>query len=272
MAILAICKGTKCYGTEMAECLARGLDYPIIGEEVVRDAAAELGVSAEDLQQHLGARPMLWDRFSAMRRTYLLALQAALADRVVEGNVVYHGLTGGLLLDDLPATLTLRCIAPMPMRVRAVVRESDMDEATAERYIRDIDAARSRWVKTIHDKEISDPGLYDLVVNLDNLTVGAACGMVRRMMRQPEYEVSDEVKGRLEAFRTTCHLKVALDQDDELRGLELDAEVDDGQALITGTVPARSSGKIGDRIAQTARSIPGVQDVTLEVEWFDPYP
>ena len=272
MAIIAICRGTKTYGTEMAQCLAQRLDYPVLGEEVVRDAAAHLGVSVEDLEERLTGRPKLWEPFSAMRRTYLLALRAALAERAMDGTLVYHGLTGGLLLDDLPATLTLRCIAPLGMRVRALMQEAGLGWAEAERYVRDVDAARSRWVRAIHDKEVTDPGLYDVVISLESLTVDAACGMIAGMLEQPEFELTDEVLEQLRDFRTASQVMLALHENEELRGMELVAEAEHGRVVVSGTAPARSSGKIGDRIAGTARTVPGVEDVKLKVEWFDPYP
>lgn len=272
MAIFGICRGTKTFGTELAECLARGLEYPVVGEEVVQNAARRMGVSVEQLEERMRGRPTLWEPFTSMRRMYVLALQAALAERVVEGNLVYHGLTGGLLLQGLPATLTVRCVAPMPMRIRAVVGSSDMDEATAERYIRELDEARAQWVRAIHSAEVADPGLYDVVVNLDHLTVDAACGMVARMVRQPEYEITDEVRAKLEDHRAACRVKLALVEDPELRGLELDATVERGRVVITGTAPLRSGGQMGDRIAELARAVPDVDEVHLRVDWFDPYP
>jgi hypothetical protein len=82
----------------MAECLAEGLGYPILGREVVQEAASGLGVPASLLEEKMWERPTLWDRLSSMRRVYMVAVQAALAERAVEGNLVYHGLAGGFLL------------------------------------------------------------------------------------------------------------------------------------------------------------------------------
>lgn len=272
MAIVAICRGTKTYGTELAECLAGSLDYPLLGEEVIRDAAATLGVTVEDLEKRMGGRPTMWGAFSSMRRTYLLALKAALAERVQESRLVYHGVTGGLLLNELPATLAVRCVAPMEMRVRAVMARSDMGWAEVERYIRDLDEARSRWARVIHNQDVADPNLYDVVVNLEQLTIPSACEMITGMIQQPEYELTEEVQAQLSDFVTESRVQLALVEDEELRGLELDAEAKGGSVVITGTVPARSSGLMGDRIAEAARTVPDVDDVNLRVEWFDPYP
>lgn len=272
MAIVAICRGTKTYATKLAECLADCRSFPILGEEVVRDAAAHLGVSVEDLQQRMSGRPNLWGPFSAMRRTYLMALKAALAERVVDGRLVYHGVTGGLLLNHLPATLTIRCVAPMEMRVRAVMARSDMTWADAERYIRDLDEARSRWTRVIHDADVADPHLYDVVLNMEHLTVDAACETICSMLEQPEFVFTDEVRAQLRDFLVESRVQLALVEDEDLRGLDLSATAREGHVEITGTVPARSSGVMGERIREATNAVPGVDDVNLRVEWFDPYP
>lgn len=272
MAILGICRGSKHFGMELAECLGRGLEYPILREEVVKDAAARLGVSAADLEEKMIGRPTMWEPFASMRRLYLLAMQATLADRVADGRIVYHGLTGGLLLAGLPATLTVRCVAPMEMRVRAVRGDSDMDEEAAERYIRDLDHARAHWARVVHGTDLSDAYLYDLVINLADLTVDAACGMIARIIRQPEYEITEDVLARLRDFRTACHVRLALAEDERLGSLELVVKVVDGRVEVKGELPVRTSDDVGDRISEVARGVLGVEEVRLNVDWFDPYP
>lgn len=272
MAIVAICRGSKAYGTQLAECLAGKLDYPVVGEEVVQDAAERLGVSVEDLQERMGSKPSLWEPFSAMRRTYLVALQTALAEHIVDGNLVYHGITGGLLLADAPTTLTVRCVAPLGMRIRTVMQESEMDWGVAERYIRDLDEARSRWVKVIHGTNLGDPDLYDLVLNLEHLSVEAACDMISAIVAQPEFEYGDDVRAGLRDFLTASRVRLALVEDERLRPLELNAAVDGGTVTISGTAPVRARHDVGDRITEAARAVPGVDDIHLQVEWFDPYP
>ncbi len=272
MAIIAICRGTKSGGAAMAECLANGLDYPVLGREVVQDAAAELGVPAQLLEQRMDARPTLWSRFSNLRRTYMVAIQAAMAEYAVEGDLVYHGLAGGLLLRGLPATLWLRLIAPMRYRKRVVMGESDMDDALAESYIREMDETRARWVKVMYGEDIGDPDLFDMVVSLDKLTIDGACSVVVKTVEQPEYTITDEIRSRLLNFRTACRVKLALVRDSELRSLELDARVEDGAVVITGEAPLMKGGRTGNRMVDLARSVQGVEEVRLKVEWFDPYP
>lgn len=255
----------------MAECLAGRLQYPLLGQEILQDAADRLGVSERLLEQKMSEPPPLWDRFLSVRRTYLIATQAALAERAVEGNLVYHGLTGGFLLPSTPATFRVRLIVPLDRRIRAVMQESGMDAAAAEAYIRDVDDARVRWVKVMHGADIMDPSLYDLVVNLRTMTVGDACAVAARAASQPEFAVTDSVKARLEDFRVACQVKLALVSDPEVGALDLDAEVERGTVVVTGEAPLLKTGWVGNRIVELAGAVPGVKEVRLKIEWFDPY-
>jgi len=256
----------------MAECLADRLGYPLLGREVVQTAAAELGVPAQLVEEKMKDRPSLWERFSSMRWTYIVAVQAALWEKAVAGNLVYHGLAGGLLLRDAPCLLCLRLIAPIERRIRVVMAESGMDAAMAERFIRDIDESRSRWVKAMYGEDIMDPALYDLVINLETITVAGACALTGRAIEHPGFEVSDAVRAKLQDLRLASRVKLSLVADPELRPLKLDARAERGVVSIFGQVPMRHGGRTGDRIAERARSVAGVEQVRLHVEWYDPYP
>jgi cytidylate kinase len=272
MAIVCICRGTKSGGRAMAECLAARLGYPVLGREVVQEAALELGVSAEALEEKMGDRPTVWSRFSSMRRAYVVAVQAALAERAAGGNLVYHGLAGGLLLRGLPGLFCLRLIAPLERRIQAVTDEFGMGAVEAERYIRDLDESRARWVKVMYGEDILDPALYDLVINLESVGVDGACALTARAVEQPEFTLTDWVRDRLDDFALSCRVKLALAGDADLRSMELDADAHGSVVVVTGQAPLRKGGRTGNRIHELARKVPGVHEVRIKVEWFDPYP
>ena len=272
MAVVCICRGTKSGGRAVAECLAERLGWPVLGREVLVEAASRLGVPAEALQEKMGDRPSLWGRFSSMRRTYIVAVQAALAERAVDGNLVYHGLTGGLLLRGAPAVFCLRLIAPLESRVRVVRAETGMTAVEAREYIQDLDASRARWVEVMYGEDVMSPRLYDLVINLATLTVEGACAIAAKALEAPELAVTDAVRTGLRDFSLACQVKLALAGDAELRALELDAAAEDGTVVVSGEAPLHKTGRTGERIVELARSVPGVRRVRLQVEWFDPYP
>ncbi len=272
MAIISICRGTKSGGQALAECLAEKLQYPIVAREVVQEASADIGVSEKDLSRGFERRPTMWNRHASDRRLYIAAVQAALAEHVVAGDLVYHGRAGQVLLRGLPGVLKVRLIAPMGDRVRKVMESREMDAATAEQYIRHVDGIRARWVKMMYGQDIEDPVLYNMIINLKTMTVPSACAVVRRAAEQPDFAITPEVKAKLVDFRLACRVKVALEAARDTRSLDLQVEADGGVIEVFGSVPALTSGQMGEQIVAAARSVPGVDEVRLKVEWFDPYP
>ena len=272
MAIISICRGTKSGGRALAECLAESLGYPLLGREVLQEAAERVGVPARDLQARMEEKPGILGLSTLLTRVYVAATRAALAEACAEGRLVYHGLAGGRLLQDVPGVLCVRLIAPMDLRVQNLMEAEGMDRASAEAYIRDVDDARERWVRVLYGEDIHDPAFYDVVMNLEAFSVPEACDIVCRLVEQPEFTVSGERLDDLTDFRVESQVQLALLEDLGTQTLELEAEVRRGKAVIRGQAPVLSTGEVGNRILEIVRAVPGVKEVSLQVEWFDPYP
>ncbi len=215
MSIITISRGTLSGGAATAECLAGVLGYRCVGREILLEAAGRIGVSEEDLSKKLEASPSRWARLTRERRTYLLAVQTALAEDCVAGNLVYHGLAGQFLLRDLPGVLAVRLIAPLEQRVRSLMGANQgMTQKAAEDFIHDVDEDRRRWVKLMYGADVEDLNLYDLTVNLEPISLEAACKIIAEAAAQPQYEVTAEVKTKLEAFAKACREKLKQAGDD----------------------------------------------------------
>ncbi|MFO7895128.1 MAG: cytidylate kinase-like family protein [Longimicrobiales bacterium] len=206
MAIITISRGTMSGGRAVAECLADQLGYPCVANRVVRDAALSLGLPEDVVREKFETTPHLWSRLNKDRQIYLLAMKAALADRCLKGDLVYHGLAGQFLLADLPAVLRVRLIAPMAKRIEYLTTEHHrLTVESAREFIENVDRERKRWVKVFFDADVEDPFLYDVTVNQRWLTVETACTGIAELAGHSIYEVTDEVRDKLEAFAARCH-------------------------------------------------------------------
>jgi cytidylate kinase len=277
MPVITISRGTMSGGQALADCLCGSLGAPCVGREaIVEQAAGKLGVSPELLTQKLENAPGLWERLTLERRRYVIAVQAALAEHVATGNLVYHGYAGQLLLRGVPAVVRVRLIAPMEMRIRAVMDRHDLRRDAAEAYIHQVDEERARWTKLIYDVDLSDPQLYDLVLNLENISIQSACHLVMETSKRPEFELTESVAAKLADFSLACRVKVALVTAAATRALELDVAARDGSVTVTGQAPEPAmlthvTSRFTREIEEVAAAVPGVKDVTLELEAFDPY-
>ena len=201
MPIITISRGSMSGGQTLAECVASALQIPCVGREILVAAAAKIGVSAEMLSSKLETSPGVWDRFTTERGLYVAAVQASLAELVAGGDLVYHGHAGHLLLRGLPAVLRVRLIAPIAMRLRAVMERQRLKPDAALAYIQKVDEGRIRWARFLYNVDLTDPGLYDLVLSLESMSIRSACSVVSATAKQPEFVVTDEVREEGRRFR-----------------------------------------------------------------------
>jgi cytidylate kinase len=212
VAIITISRGSLSGGRAVAECLAERLGYPNLADEILQEAAAKLGVSEEALRGKLETSPGLWARLKREQDRYLLALQTALAEACVSGDLVYHGLAGQLLLRGVRGVVRVRLIAPLAKRIAALTGgQHRMPAKAAEEFIRNVDQERKRWVRLVYGVDVEDPSLYDLTVNLRSLSLDAACAAIGEAASQPQYEITAEVQAELEAFAIACHQRLEAD-------------------------------------------------------------
>jgi len=276
MAIITISRGSMSGGEALAQCLAAELGYPCVARDILVEAAAKLGVSEETLSKKFEKSPGLWGRLTSDRRLYIIAVQAALIEHARSGDLVYHGHAGHLLLKGIPSVLRVRLIAPLEMRVRAVMERQHLGHDAAAEYIRAVDEDRIRWTKFLYGLDWRDPSLYDLVINLENMSIKTACVIIREAVRQPEFETTDAIRRKLEDFHLGCQVKVALAANPQTRGIEFEVQVSDGEVDIFGEMPAagmltHASRRGEQEIHKTASAVPGVKVVRIHLREFDAY-
>jgi cytidylate kinase len=276
MPLITVSRGSMSGGQKLANCVAEALGIPCLGREILVNASAKLGVPEQVLSKKMERGPGLWDRLTLERRIYVVAMQAALAEKIETGNLVYHGLAGQLLLRNVPAVLRLRLIAPLPARIRTVMQRQGLSQQAAEQYIKDVDENRIRWARFMYDVDLQDPQLYDMMINLERMSLPSACNIVVEAARQPEFEITESVRAQLADFALTCRVKVAFATHPASRGLDLEVTANDGNIEVIGEVPqpvmlTHASSRWEQELRQIAKSVEGVQRVDLSIRPFDAY-
>ncbi len=268
MAIVTISRGSMSGGEALAKCLACRLGYPVLGREVLVEAAARLGVTEDVLREKIQTSAGLFEKLTADRYVYLVALQSALADQCVSGDLIYHGNAGHFLLKDVPNVLRVRLIAPMSMRVRAVMDRQGLSPEAAQDYIRYVDQERIEWTKFVYGVDWRDPRNYDLIVNLRRVSIESACAMVSGVVKSPAYATTEDVKKKLKDFAMACRVKVALVAKPICQHCRFDVQADDGKIEIvwqpaTSEATLRPAEATEEEIRQAAKMVEGVKEITL---------
>jgi len=261
MAIITISRGSLSGGQRLAGCAATNLGYRLVSrEDLVREAVALYGVGEEKLLHGLEHAPSLWDRFRIDRRIYLTVARATLCHLIREGDVIYHGFAGHLLLRGVKNLLRVRIIVPMRERIRAACEEHGFTEGAAEAYIRKRDDERISWTRFLYGIEWGDPALYDLTVNLEQLTIETACSLLAGLACRPEYKWGEEHRqqvGDLELAART-HARLLLNPKIGAAAAKLEVKAEGGVVTLAGVLP--SEGLVAEVLA-TCRQIADIKEI-----------
>ncbi len=261
MSVITISRGSFSGGKMLAECLAAKLGYRCIDRDVIVERAAAHGVSQQELRDALERPPGFLERFTHHRYKYLALVQAALTEEVRTGKAIYHGLAGHLLLGGGRHILRTRIIAPMDFRIRLVRDRLKYGQSEAIVYIQKMDQQRRRWTSFLYGVDWESPTLYDMVLNLEYMTIDTACHIISSASRQRCFEFTPACRMALENLALASKVKAVLAITPSTEDLELEVTAENGVVAIQGKVPRLDLLK---EVQQVAKSVPGVTDVNLD--------
>jgi cytidylate kinase len=271
MAIITISRGTMSGGEALANTLAEKLGIPAISQEILQDAAGRFGISQSRLLQQLEKSKGLIPGLSPERGLYLTAIQLSLAERACQGSFVYYGHAGHLLLKGVPQVLKVRVIAPLNRRAQKMAETQKITLEEARKIIEKMDEGRIKWTRFLYDLDWRDPALYDLVINLDAITIESAREIILCALKQVEFRESSASSTVLEDFLLASQVKAQLATNDLTKGLVLDVAAEEGVVTIngsfeTGGIFPGGKHRIKQALIAAAEQVPGVKKVLIGVE------
>jgi cytidylate kinase len=270
MPIITISRGSLSGGTALAECVAQRLGYGCVSREVLVEAAAKYGVPEAKLSDFLDKVPGFWERLTVSRRLYLLFIQAMMCEFAQQGNLVYHGHAGHLLLKGIDHVLKVRLIAPLAYRITAVMERQGVSPKAALHYIQQVDEERRRRMRDLFEVDWRDPALYDVVVNLEEMSLETAADVVVSLAQHTEYQPTVVSQKALDDLTLRCRVQAAIAAYPATIGIMVEAQADGGSVRLAGVVECN---ELHEDIIHIAQTVPGVQEVisALEVRPIFPY-
>lgn len=264
MSIITISRGTKSGGLELADCLAKRLGYKQLSrEQIIAESAKKYNFMEKFLSEKLEKAPSLWQKFTNEHKRYMVFIRCALLQCIKEDNLIYHGYAGQMLLKGLPHVLKLRITAPLSYRIKSVKAEFNFSDEQAIAYIAKVDQQRKRWVKMLYNEEWYDPSLYDMCLNLQNMSIETICNMVAVAVEQQEFKTSDTARIILENMSLECEVRAAMQSDDTIWGShDVTVSAYDGIVTLRGSV---KNGELRDLIVETVQKVKGVKKCDSEI-------
>jgi len=104
---------------------------------------------------------------------FVAHLRRVVATAAQQGKAVFVG-RGAQFLLPRPRLLAVGITAPMTFRVQRIMAEKRMNEGDARQFVREADEGRREFVKRYFRRDINDPLLYDLVINVQHIGMAKA--------------------------------------------------------------------------------------------------
>jgi len=238
MAIITISRGCCSHGQEIAEKAAEILQYECLSQEFLMEASQFFRVPEKKLMASIHDAPGFLERITHAREKFLSCIQAALLEHVKKDNVIYHGYAGHLLIPGIQHVLKVRVIAEMEDRIALLRDRRKMSRKEAMDFIETEDRHRADWNHHFFKTDMSDPRLYDMILNIGRLRVQEACEIIATAARSEAYRTTPASEKAIRDLALGSHVKAAL-QD------ICDAEVTSNDGIVHIKVQGQKLRKTG---------------------------
>jgi cytidylate kinase len=198
MSIITISRGSYSRGKEVAEKLAKKLNFECISRDIILETCAEFNIPEIKLIRALHDAPTVLERFQHGKDRYLCYFQYALLKHVQSGNVVYHGLAGHYFLNDISHVIKTRIISDMNHRIQEEMKRTDISEKEARFLLKKDDEERRKWGLQVYGTDTWDSRLYDMVLHINSLTIDDAVQILYETAQKPQFQATEKSQKALD--------------------------------------------------------------------------
>ena len=265
MAIITIARQIGSLGHETAANVARRLNYTLVDQAKLQQAAEEYGMLKSELEEVHERRPTLVTRYLTMRhRAYLDMIQTIIYRYARADDVVILARGATVLLSDVPSALHVNMFAPLERRVEVVMAREGIARPIAEQIVRQSDQDRAGYMQYLFDRDWMDPLLYDLMINTQVITREHACELIVQAAHAKElldaHEHSLVILGNHILVR---RVEEALLKAKQVNPRHISASVSlPGVVKLTGIVNSEKEKLAAESVV---RAVPGVSEVDNEL-------
>lgn len=188
---IALSRETGTSGTLVAREIGERLGWAVYDRELLERVAEEMGLRAR-LLESVDEKRKSWlqeclEAFTsapaASKSAYVRHLVETLLSLAAHGECVIVG-RGAAQVLPVATTLRVRLVGPVEHRLATIRQQLGMSAEEATRWVAQTDEERVRFVKDYFQKDPTDPGRYDLVLNTSRFSVAECAALVIAALHQ----------------------------------------------------------------------------------------
>ena len=150
----------------------------------------------------------------------------------------------------------------MEFRIRAAMERRHLNKKEAIQFIKKMDDKRSKWTKFLYGVDWHDPLSYDLVINLEQLSLLNACEIVCHTVSLDECKTTTESQSLMNDLVLSTKVKAIIAADRSITDTGVEIEAHGGFVTLRG---AAESLEDADMIREVVRRMPDVKEIKSEM-------
>ena len=262
MSVITISRGTYSRGKEIAEKVAKRLNYECIARETILEASKEFNIPEIKLVGAIHNAPSILDRFfSYGKEKFVAYFQTAFLEHMKKDNIVYHGLAGHFFLKGVSHALKVRIIADIEDRVKLEMQRKGIPEKEAREFLIHDDLERVKWSQALYGIDTTDASLYDLVIHLRKITEDDAVDIICRTAGLTQFKTNPQSCSAMDDLLLSARVKSML--------INMKPDIDVTSKLGIVDINTFASHLVEHELARDlesiAKKVPDVKEVRVSV-------
>jgi cytidylate kinase len=260
MPVIALTQGMGSLAQDVAEQLAAELQLATLQHEVAERVADKMHVPKSLISRLRTGKAGALERWRADTQSIAVYTAEQVLEAAAKGNVVLRGWGATQLLRPVPHVPCIRILRPFEQRVQWLMGQLDTDDRElAQEEIKRSDEANASRMHDQFGVSWGDPILFDLVLNMDRITVDSAVHQIKSLLTRPEFAETEASRTLLQGMALAARVRAALRSDERTREIIINIEGGaDGAVRLTGIVVNETERAL---VSEVVAGVPGVASV-----------
>lgn len=265
MAVLTIAREYASGGVEIGQAVAKRTGYDYLDRtqilEVMKTAGGRWERLGEEYDEH---SPNVWERYDWSFLGYVALSQSIMLEHALKDKVVIMGRGANFLLKGIAHVLSVRVVAPLPLRVERVMKREEIDRETARWLVERADRERARALHFIYGRQWADAHEYDMVFNVGVQGEEEIISTIQKALAEKDKFNTEEARTLLAQRAKAAKVRARIATNPKCLVTTLEVEPVQGELVVRGVIHSREERK---RVEEEARAAAGDMPVRCELHY-----
>lgn len=267
MSIITITDSSYSNGRQIAKSAAKRLNYEYAdSENILPLVSKEFGVSESKLARALKDTPSNVGMFSKAKPEHIIFIETLITGYLLKNNMVYYGVVGLPLIQEVSHVLKVNIIANLESRIKNRMKLDNVSQDKARKALTKEDEQLKKWVEAVYITDITDPNLYDLVINIGHIKGDDIEDALETIISTVEHKKFQPMTYSLRCMKNvamSCRVRATLADIDP----KMQVKSDEGTIYIyTKAVKKKAQDKVLE-MKQKVMRLEGVKHVEVYIDY-----